>query len=137
MSASELSELKKQLEELGEKIFFRPSLSPWSVSLLWIKKKDSSMRLCVDYRQLNKVTIKNKYPLSRIDDLMVQLVVVKLICDRVTIRFEWNQKIFRRLRPEHGHYVYSLMLFGVTNAPGVFMEYMSKTFHQYLDKVMV
>jgi hypothetical protein len=74
MSASELSELKKQLEELIEKQFIRPSVSPWGAPMLLVKKKDGSMRLCVDYGQLNKVTIKNRYPLPRIDDLMDQLV---------------------------------------------------------------
>ena len=70
MSASEFSELKKQLEGLLENKFVRPSVSPWGAPVLLVKKKDGSMRLCVDYRQLNKVTIKNKYPLPRIDDLM-------------------------------------------------------------------
>jgi len=74
MSASELGELKKQLEELLEKQFIRPSVSPWGAPVLLVKKKDGSMRLCVDYRQLNKVTIKDRYPLPRIDDLMDQLV---------------------------------------------------------------
>jgi len=74
MSASELGELKKQLEELLEKQFIRPSVSLWGAPVLLVKKKDSSMRLCVDYRQLNKVTIKNRYPHPRIDDLMDQLV---------------------------------------------------------------
>src|ERR1051325_7527794 len=73
MSASELYELKKQLEELLEKKFIRPSVSPWGAPVLLVKKKEGSMRLCVDYRQLNKVTIKNRYPLSRINDLMDQL----------------------------------------------------------------
>jgi hypothetical protein len=70
MSASELGELKQQLEELLEKQFIRPIVSPWGAPMLLVKKKDGSMRLCVDYRQLNKVTIKNRYPLSWIDDLM-------------------------------------------------------------------
>ncbi|MCI36275.1 RNA-directed DNA polymerase (Reverse transcriptase), partial [Trifolium medium] len=74
MSASELKELKKQLEDLLEKKFIRPSVSPWGAPMLLVKKKDGSMRLCVDYRQLNKVTIKNKYSLPRIGDLMDQLV---------------------------------------------------------------
>nr|KYP69684.1 Transposon Ty3-I Gag-Pol polyprotein [Cajanus cajan] len=73
MSPSELAELKKQLEELLEKQFIRPSVSPWGAPVLLVKKKDGSFRLCVDYRQLNKFTIKNKYPLPRIDDLMDQL----------------------------------------------------------------
>jgi len=74
MSASELGELKKQLEELLEKQFIRPTISLWGAPVLLVKKKDGSMRLCVDYRQLNKVTIKNRYPLLRIDDLIDQLV---------------------------------------------------------------
>ncbi|CAI8594761.1 unnamed protein product [Vicia faba] len=74
MSASELSELHKQLEELLENKFVRPSVSPWGAPVLLVKKKDGSMRLCVDYRQLNKMKIKNKYPLPRTDDLMDQLV---------------------------------------------------------------
>src|SRR4051812_10295306 len=73
MSASELIDLKKKLEELLEKKFVRPSVSPWGAPVLLVKKKDGSMRLCIDYRQLNKVTIKNKYPLPRIDDLLDQL----------------------------------------------------------------
>src|SRR4030067_2552849 len=73
MSTTELSELKKQLEELLEKKFIRPRISPWGAPVLLVKTEDGSMRLCVDYRQLNKVTVKNKYPLPRIDDLMDQL----------------------------------------------------------------
>jgi hypothetical protein len=70
MSASELGELKQHLEELLEKQFIRLSVSPWGALVLLVKKKDGRMRLCVDYRQLNKVTIKNRYPFLRIDDLM-------------------------------------------------------------------
>ena len=73
MVASELAELKKQLEELQRIGFIRPSSSPWGAPVLFVKKKDGSMRLCVDYRALNDVTIKNKYPLPRIDDLFDQL----------------------------------------------------------------
>lgn len=74
MSVSELAKLKKQLEDLLEKIFVRPNVLPWGAPILLVKKKEGSIRLCVDYRQLNKVTIKNKNPLSRLDDLMDQLV---------------------------------------------------------------
>ncbi|KAL0401647.1 UNVERIFIED_CONTAM: Transposon Ty3-G Gag-Pol polyprotein [Sesamum latifolium] len=73
MAPSELKELKKQLEELLDKGFIRPSISPWGAPVLFVKKKDGSMRLCIDYRQLNRITIKNKYPLPRIDDLLDQL----------------------------------------------------------------
>jgi len=74
MSAFELAELKKQLEDLLDKNFVRPRVSPWGAPVLLVKKKDGSMRLCIDYRQLNKVTIKNRYPLPGIDDLIDQLV---------------------------------------------------------------
>ena len=73
MAPVELKELKEQLEELLQKGFVRPSISPWGAPILFMKKRDSTMRLCVDYRELNKITIKNKYPLPRIDDLFDQL----------------------------------------------------------------
>ena len=70
---TELKELKVQLQELLDKKFIRPSTSPWGAPVLFVKKKDGSLRLCIDYRELNKVTVKNKYPLPRIDDLLDQL----------------------------------------------------------------
>jgi len=85
MSASKLGELKKKLEELLEKQFITPSVSPWGAPVLLVKKKDGGMRLCVDYRQLNKVTIKNWYPLPRIDDLMDQLVGAEVF-SRIDLR---------------------------------------------------
>ncbi|XP_050903116.1 uncharacterized protein LOC127115681, partial [Lathyrus oleraceus] len=90
MSASELYELKKQLEDLLEKKFIRPSVSPWGAPVLLVKKKDGSMRLCIDYRQLNKVTIKNKYPLPRIDDLMDQLVGA-CVFSKIDLRSGYHQ----------------------------------------------
>jgi len=143
MSASELGELKKQLEELLEKQFIRPSVSPWGALVLLVKKKDGSMRLCVDYRQLNKVTIKNRYPLPRIDDLMVQLVGAEVF-SKIDLRSGYHQI---RVKAEdisktafltrYGHYEYSVMPFGVSNAPGVFMEYMNRIFHPFLDRFVV
>ena len=73
MAPAELKELKSQIHELLEKKFVRPSYSPWGAPVLFVKKKDETMRMCIDYRELNKVTIKNKYPLPRIDDLFNQL----------------------------------------------------------------
>ena len=73
MSVDELAELKKQLDELISKGYIRPSASPWGSPILFVKNKDGSMRRCIDYRNLNAVTIKNKYPLPRIDDLLDQL----------------------------------------------------------------
>nr|ABD28305.1 RNA-directed DNA polymerase (Reverse transcriptase) [Medicago truncatula] len=143
MSASELSELKKQLEDLLEKKFVRPSVSPWGAPVLLVKKKDGSMRLCIDYRQLNKVTIKNRYPLPRIDDLMDQLVGARVFSKidlrsgyhQIKVKDEDMQKTAFRTR--YGHYEYKVMPFGVTNAPGVFMEYMNRIFHAFLDRFVV
>ena len=73
MAPVELKELKLQLQELLEKGFIRPSVSPWGAPVLFVKKKDGTLRLCIDYRQLNKLTVKNKYPLPRIYDLFDQL----------------------------------------------------------------
>ncbi|GAU51985.1 hypothetical protein TSUD_417850, partial [Trifolium subterraneum] len=143
MSASELNELKKQLEELLEKKFIRPSVSPWGAPVLLVKKKEGSMRLCIDYRQLNKVTIKNKYPLPRIDDLMDQLVGA-CVFSKIDLRSGYHQIRVKTedvpktaFRTRYGHYEYTVMPFGVTNAPGVFMEYMNRIFHSFLDKFVV
>jgi len=143
MSASELAELKKRLEDLLDKKFLRPSISPWGAPLLLVKKKDGSMRLCIDYRQLNKVTIKNRYPLPRINDLMDQLVGAHVFSKidlrsgyhQIKVKDEDMQKMAFRTR--YGHYEYTVMPFGVTNAPGVFMEYMNRIFHAYLDRFVV
>jgi len=135
MSASELGELKKQLEELLEKQFIRPSVSPWGAPVLLVKKKDGSMRLCVDYRQLNKVTIKNRYPLSRINDLMDQLVGAEVF-SKIDLRSRYHQIRVKAedlsktaFRTRYGHYEYS--------GPGVFMEYKNMIFHPYLDQFVV
>nr|KYP51242.1 Transposon Ty3-G Gag-Pol polyprotein [Cajanus cajan] len=143
MSPSELAELKKQLEELLEKQFIRPSVSPWGAPVLLVKKKDGSFRLCVDYRQLNKFTIKNKYPLPMIDDLMDQLrgatvfskIDLRSGYHQIKVKAEDIQKTAFRTR--YGHYEYQVMPFGVTNAPAVFMDYMNRIFHPYLDHFVV
>ncbi|XP_058733135.1 uncharacterized protein LOC131604728 [Vicia villosa] len=143
MSVSELAELKAQIGELMDKKFIRPSVSPWGAPVLLVKKEDGSMRLCIDYRQLNKVTIKNKYPLSRIDDLMDQLVGARVFC-KIDLRSGYHQIRVKEgdiqktaFRTRYGHYEYAVMPFGVSNAPGVFMEYMNRIFHSYMDKFIV
>ena len=73
MAPTELKELKIQLQELLNKGFIQPSVSPWGAPVLFVKKKDGTLRICIDYQQINKVTVKNKYPLSRIEDLFYQL----------------------------------------------------------------
>nr|KYP41582.1 Transposon Ty3-I Gag-Pol polyprotein [Cajanus cajan] len=143
MSPVELVELKKQIEDLLEKGFVRPSVSPWGAPVLLVKKKDGSMRLCVDYRQLNKVTIKNKYPLPRIDDLMDQLVGA-CVFSKIDLRSGYHQIRVKgedvpktTFRTHYGHYEYLVIPFGVTNAPTIFMDYMNRIFHPYLDKFVV
>ena len=90
MAAPEIAELKKQLEELQQSSFIRPSSSPWGAPVLFVKKKDGSVRMCVDYRALNEVTIKNKYPLPRIDDLFDQLKRAKYF-SKIDLRSGYHQ----------------------------------------------
>lgn len=107
--------------------------------MLLVKKMDGSMRLCVDYRQLNKVTIKNKYPLPIMYDLMDQLVGA-CVFRKIDLRSGYHhihvkpEDILKTaFRTRYGHYEYSIMMFGISNSPNVFMEYMIRIFHTYLD----
>jgi len=143
MAPTELADLKKQIEELLEKQFIRPSVSPWGAPVLLVKKKDGSSRLCVDYRQLNKLSIKNKYPLPRIDDLMDQLHAATVF-SKIDLRSGYHQIRVKSddvqktaFRSRYGHYEYVVMPFGVTNAPALFMDYMNRIFRPFLDKFVV
>nr|KYP73002.1 Transposon Ty3-I Gag-Pol polyprotein [Cajanus cajan] len=139
MAPAELIELNGQLEDLLEKQLVRPSVSPWGAPVLLVKKKDGGSRLCVDYRQLNKLTIKNKYPLPRIDDLMDQLRGASMF-SKIDLRSGYHQIrdiLKTAFRTRYGHYEYVMMPFGVTNAPAVFMDYMNRIFRPFLDKFMV
>jgi len=143
MTPAEVAELKKQIEDLLEKRFIRPSASPWGAPVLLVKKKDGSSRLCVDYRQLNKLTIKNKYPLPRIDDLLDQLRGAGVF-SKIDLRSGYHQILVKledvqktAFRSRYGHYEYVVMPFAVTNAPTVFVDYMNRIFRPYLDKFVV
>ncbi|KAG8485968.1 hypothetical protein CXB51_019316 [Gossypium anomalum] len=140
MAPTELKELKSQLQELIDKGFVRPSFSPWGAPVLFVKKKDG---LCVDYRQLNKVTIKNKYPLPRIDDLFDQLKgatwfsKIDLRSGYYQLRVKESDVPKTSFRTMYGHYELLVMPFGLTNAPAVFMDLMNCIFRPYLDKFVV
>ena len=143
MAPAELTELKEQLEDLMEKKFIRPSVSPWGAPVLFVKKKDGSMRLCMDYRELNKVTIKNKYPLPRIDDLFDQLHGASVF-SKIDLRTGYHQLRIKKedisktaFRTRYGHYEFLVMPFGLTNAPAAFMDMMNRIFRPFVDKFIV
>ncbi|CAL1400329.1 unnamed protein product [Linum trigynum] len=143
MAPIELKELKEQLQELLDKGFIRPSISPWGAPVLFVKKKDGSMRMCIDYRRLNKATVKNRYPLPRIDDLFDQLQGASVF-SKIDLRSGYHQlKVAdgatskTAFRTRYGHYEFLVMPFGLTNAPAVFMALMNRVFHEYLDKFVI
>ncbi|GKV34371.1 hypothetical protein SLEP1_g42748 [Rubroshorea leprosula] len=143
MAPAELKELKVQLEELLEKGFIRPSVSPWGAPMLFVKKKDGSMRLCIDYWELNKVTVKNRYPLPRIDDLFDQLKGAQVF-SKIDLRSGYHQLKIKpddvpktAFRTRYGHYEFIVMPFGLTNAPARFMDLMNRVFGKYLDQFVV
>ncbi|XP_061350285.1 uncharacterized protein LOC133295461, partial [Gastrolobium bilobum] len=143
MAPAELKELKTQLEELLNKGYIRPSVSPWGAPVLFVRKKDGSMRLCIDYRDLNMVTIKNKYPLPRIEDLFDQLKGAGMF-SKIDLRTGYHQVRIKEddipktaYRTRYGHYEFTVMPFGLTNAPAAFMDQMNRTFKQYLDQFVV
>ncbi|KAL4016708.1 hypothetical protein IC575_024365 [Cucumis melo] len=140
---AELKELKVQLQELLDKGFIRPSVSPWGALVLFVKKKDGSMRLCIDYRELNKVTVKNRYPLPRIDDLFDQLQGATVF-SKIDLRSGYHQLRIKdgdvpktAFRSRYGHYEFIVMSFGLTNAPAVFMDLMNRVFREFLDTFVI
>ncbi|GJU40629.1 putative reverse transcriptase domain-containing protein [Tanacetum coccineum] len=143
LAPSELKELSDQLKELLEKGFIRPSSSPWGAPVLFVKKKDGSFRMCIDYRELNKLTVKNRYPLPRIDDLFDQLQGSS-IYSKIDLRSGYHQLRIREedipitaFRTRYGHYEFQVMPFGLTNAPAVFMDLMNRVCKPYLDKFVI
>ncbi|GJX07946.1 putative reverse transcriptase domain-containing protein [Tanacetum coccineum] len=143
LAPSEMKELSEQLQELSDKGFIRPSSSPWGAPVLFVKKKDGSFRMCIDYRELNKLTVKNRYPLPRIDDLFDQLQGSS-IYSKIDLRSRYHQLRVREqdipktaFRTRYGHYEFQVMPFGLTNAPAVFMDLMNRVCKPYLDKFVI
>ncbi|GJV57991.1 putative reverse transcriptase domain-containing protein [Tanacetum coccineum] len=143
LAPSEMKELSEQLQELSDKGFIRPSSSPWGPLVLFVKKKNGSFRMCIDYRDLNKLTVKNRYPLLRIDDLFDQLQGSS-VYSKINLRSGYHQLKVREkdipktaFRTRYGHYEFQVMPFGVTNAPAIFMDLMNRVCKPYLDKFVI
>jgi hypothetical protein len=143
MSVEELEELKKQLTELQEAGYIRSTSSPWGTLVLFLQKKDGSQRMCVDYKSLNDVTVKNKYSLPRIEDLFNQIRGARVF-SKIDLRSGYHQM---KIRPSdilktafstrYGLYEFTVMSFGLTNALAYFMNLMNKVFMEYLDRFVV
>ncbi|KAD7480443.1 hypothetical protein E3N88_03579 [Mikania micrantha] len=143
LAPSELQELMTQLQDLLDKGFIRPSILPWGAPVLFVKKKDGSLRMCIDYRELNKVTVKNKYPLPRIDDLFDQLQGASWF-SKIDLRSGYHQLKVREedvpktaFRTRYGHYEFLVMSFGLTNAPAAFMDLMNRVCRPMLDRSVI
>ncbi|GJS79768.1 putative reverse transcriptase domain-containing protein [Tanacetum coccineum] len=143
LASSEMQELSTQLQELPGKGFIRPSSSPWGAPVLFVKKKDGSFQMCIDYHELNKLTVKNRYPLSRIDDLFDQLQGSR-VYSKINLRSDYHQlRVCEEdipkttFRTRYGHYKFQVMPFGLTNALAVFMDLMNRVCKPYLDKFVI
>ncbi|GJZ78754.1 reverse transcriptase domain-containing protein [Tanacetum coccineum] len=131
LAPSEMEELSTQLQELSDKGFIRPSSSPWGALVLFVKKKDGSFRMCIGYRELNKLTVKNRHPLLRIDDLFDQLQGSS-VYSKIDLRSGYHQLIVHdedilktAFKTRYGHYEFQVMAFGLTNTPTVFIDLMN------------
>jgi hypothetical protein len=143
VSKLELVELKKQIDELLGKGYIKPNTSPWAAPMLFVEKKDGTKRMCIDYKSLNEVTIKNKYPLPRIEDLFDQLRGAGVF-SKIDLRSGYHQL---KIRPsdipkttfitKYGLYEYTVMSFGLTNVLAFFLYLMNSVFMDYLDKFIV
>nr|GEV83916.1 putative reverse transcriptase domain-containing protein [Tanacetum cinerariifolium] len=143
LAPSEMKELSEQLQELSDKGFIRPSSLPWGSLVLFVKKKDGSFRMCIDNQELNKLTVKNRYPLLRINDLFDQLQGSS-IYSKIDLRSGYHQLRVREqdipktaFRTRYDHYEFQIMPFGLTNTPAVFMDLMKRVCKPYLDKFII
>ncbi|KAF5823288.1 putative nucleotidyltransferase, Ribonuclease H [Helianthus annuus] len=143
LAPSELQELMSQIQDLLDKGFIRPSVSPWGAPVLFVRKKDGSMRMCIDYRELNKLTVKNRYPLPRIDDLFDQLQGANWF-SKIDLRSGYHQLRVKEedvpktaFRTRYGHYEFLVLSFGLTNAPAAFMDLVNRVCKPMLDKSVI
>ncbi|GJX06579.1 putative reverse transcriptase domain-containing protein, partial [Tanacetum coccineum] len=143
LAPAEMQELSTQLQELCDKGFIRPSSSPWGAPILFVKKKYGSFWMCIDYRNLKKLTVKNRYPLPRIDDLFDQLQGSRFY-SKIDLRFGYHQIRFREedipktaFRTRYGHYEVQVMPFSLTNASAIFMDLMNRVCKPYLDRFVI
>ncbi|GJZ22189.1 putative reverse transcriptase domain-containing protein [Tanacetum coccineum] len=143
LAPSEMRELSVQLQELLEKGFIRLSSSFWGAPVLFVKKKDGSFRICIDYHELNKLIVKNRYPLPRIDDLFDQLQSLS-VYSKIDLRSGYHQLRIKEedipitaFRTRYGHFEFQVMPFGLTNVPAVFMDLMNRVCKPYLDKFVI
>lgn len=143
MSTPKLIDLNIQLQKILEKVYIRPTVSPRGAPILFVKKKDGMMRLCIYYRQLNNVTIKNKYPLPRIDDLFNQERGA-LIFSKIDLGPRYHQVRIKdddihktTFMTKYGHYEFVVIYFGLKNVLATFMFLMNNIFNQYLDKFVL
>nr|GEY71869.1 putative reverse transcriptase domain-containing protein [Tanacetum cinerariifolium] len=143
LAPSEMQELSNQIQELINRGFIRPSTSPWGALILFVKKNDRSFRMCIDYRELHKITIKNHYPLPEIDDLFDQLLGSSVYL-KIDLRSGYHQLRVKdedipktAFRTRYEHYEFQVMPFGLTNAHAVFMDLMNRVCKPYLDKFVI
>ena len=143
MSPLENDELNKQLTDLVDHGFIQPSKSPFGAPVLFVKKKDGTFRMCIDYRGLNKVTIKNGYPLPRVEELFDRLQGAKYF-SKIDLRSGYYQLRIAdedvhktAFRTRYGHYEFLVLPFGLTNAPASFMHLMQRILRPYLDKFAI
>nr|GEU43320.1 hypothetical protein [Tanacetum cinerariifolium] len=145
LAPSEMKELSDQLKELADKGFIRPSSSPWGAPVLFVKKKDGSLWMCIDCQELNKLTVKNRYPLPRIDDLFDQLQGSS-VYSNIDLRSAYHQLRVREedilktaFRTRYGHYEFQVMSFGLTNAPAnrVCKPYLDKFVIVFIDDILI
>jgi hypothetical protein len=143
MSTPELVEIKVQLKEMLDKGYIRPRVSPWGAPSLFLKNKDGTLRLCIYYRKLNNITIKNKYPLHRINDLFDQLRG-PVVFSKIDLRSGYHQVIIKdedihktTFKTRYGHYDFLVVPFGLTNSMATLMCLLNNILSKYLDNYVL